>query len=186
MNQRAGLSISDSVAVVTGANLGIGRALVEELLDRGARRVYAAARNPATLAEVEALDRNRVHPLRLDVTNRAEVEAAASAAADATLLINNAGSLNFGSLLDAPLDDIRRDMEVNYFGVLDVSRAFAPSLEQSGRGGIVNLLSIVSWASMPGIGGYNASKAAAWSLTQSLRGDLKKRGIAVFGVWPRW
>jgi len=177
------LKISGIVAVVTGANRGIGRAFVEELLAQGASRVYAAARKLSDLESVVALDPSRVKPIELDVTNPSQVLEAASKASDAHLLINNAGALSFGSLLDAPFDGVRRDMEVNYFGTLAVSRAFAPVLERN-RGGLVNVLSVVSLASMPGIGGYNASKAAGWSLTQSLRGDLSKRGVAVFSVYP--
>jgi len=180
----SGLPIQSQVALVTGANRGIGRALVEALLARGAKRVYATARTAASLTPLVALDRARVRPLTLDITNPADVARAADAAPDVSLLFNNAGALAVGSLLDAPLDGVRRDMEVNYFGTLGVSRAFAPIIERNGGGGIVNVLSIVSLASMPGIGGYNASKAAAWSLTLSLRAELGPRGVSVFGVFP--
>lgn len=178
------MKIQGSVALVTGANRGIGRAFVEQLLADGAAKVYAGARSLADLTPVVALDPARVVPVQLDVTREADISAAAATAGDVTLLINNAGALTSGSVLESPEDAVRRDMEVNYFGTLAVSRAFAPVLEGNGGGALVNVLSVVSFASMPALGGYNASKAAAWSLTQSLRGELGKRGIAVFGVFP--
>jgi len=168
---------------VTGANRGIGRALVESLLAQGASRVYAAARHLADLEPVVALDPRRVVPLQLDVTNASDLAAAAGKASDVTLLINNAGALDFGSVLEAPPEAFTRDFEVNFYGPLNATRAFAPSLVR-GQGAVVNVLTVVALASMPGIGVYNASKAAAWSLTQSLRGDLGKRGVKVFSVFP--
>lgn len=178
------MKIQGSIALVTGANRGIGRALVAQLLTAGAAKVYAGARNSADLEAVRALDPARVVPLRLDITKPADIAAAAATAADTTLLINNAGVLGSGSVLSSPEDAIRQDMEVNYFGTLALSRAFAPVLEGNGGGALVNLLSVVSFVSMPGIGGYNASKAAAWSLTQSLRAELAQRNISVFSVFP--
>ena len=176
--------IGKSIALVTGANRGIGRSFVEQLLAYGARRVYAAARRKSDLEPVVALDPGRVVAIELDVTDLDQVSAAATTAEDVNLLINNAGVAHVGSVLDVSPGAARRDMEVNYFGALAVARAFAPVIEANGGGGLVNLLSVVSLASMPGIGGYNASKAAAWSLTQSLRADLGKRGISVFGIFP--
>lgn len=178
------MKIQNAVALVTGANRGIGRSIVEELLRQGARRVYATARRTEALEPVLALDRDRVRALVLDVTDPVTVDAAAAAATDVNLLVNNAGVADFGGVLDLPLDRARRDMEVNYFGLLGVTRAFAPLIEANGGGAVINLLSAVSLASMPGLGGYSASKAAAWSLTQALRGDLGKRGITVHGVFP--
>src|SRR5262249_55552482 len=164
--------IRKSIALVTGANRGIGRSFVGQLLAHGARRVYAAARRTSDLEPVVALDPSRVVAIELDVTNLDQVSAAAAAAKNVNLLINNAGVADAGSVLDVSPDAARRDMEVNYFGTLAVARAFAPVIEANGGGGLVNLLSVVSLASIPGIGVYNASKAAAWSLTQSLRADL--------------
>ncbi|MBZ5541448.1 MAG: SDR family oxidoreductase [Acidobacteriia bacterium] len=173
-----------SIALVTGANRGIGRAFVEALLERGVNRVYAAARKLTDLEPVVAIDRKRVLPLKIDITSLAEINAAAEKACDVNLLINNAGIADFGSLLDAPGESIRRNMETNYFGTLHAIRSFAPVIEKNGGGAIVNLLTIVALASMPGLGVYNASKAAAWSMTQSLRADLRKRKIRVYGVFP--
>jgi NAD(P)-dependent dehydrogenase (short-subunit alcohol dehydrogenase family) len=180
----AGMQIEDSTALVTGSNRGIGRALVEALLERGARRVYASARNASALEPVVALDPVRVRALPLDITDHAAVRAATVAASDITLLVNNAGVLSPGRLLDLDPDRARADMETNYFGTLRMVNEFAPLLIANGRGAIVNVLTIVALASMPGLAGYNASKAAAWSLTQSYRADLAQSGVAVHGVYP--
>lgn len=178
------MKIQDSIALVTGANRGIGRAFVDQLLAHGARRVYAAARKADDLKAIVALDPKRVFALALDVTDPAQVAAAAQRAADVNLLINNAGVLGVGGAAELPIEVARRNMEVNYFGTLAVSRAFAPVLKANGGGALVNVLSVASFASMPGIAGYNASKAAAWSLTQSLRADLGRQGTMVHGVFP--
>lgn len=178
------MQIEKAVALVTGANRGIGRALVEALLERGAARVYATARREADLEAVAALDPRRVQTLQLDVTKESDISAAAAAARDVTLLINNAGVADFGSLLDAPGEAVRRNVDTNYYGTLHVTRALAPVIEGNGGGAIVNVLTVVALASMPRLGVYNASKAAAWSMTQSLRADLVKRGVDVFAVFP--
>jgi NAD(P)-dependent dehydrogenase (short-subunit alcohol dehydrogenase family) len=177
------MHIKDSVALVTGANRGIGRALVEALLERGASRIYAAARDVASLDAVVRLDPRRIRALRLDVTSAEEARAAAAQAKDLTLLINNAAVLATGRLTDIPVDAVRDSMETNFFGLLNVTTAFVPVLERS-QGSIVNILTLLSLASMPGVAAYNASKAAGWSLTQSFRADLAKRGIRVHGVFP--
>ena len=163
---------------------GLGRAFVEAYLQHGAKRVYATARRKEDLAAIVALDPSRVVPLTLDVTQAKECKALATSAPDINVLINNAGALAVGNLLQATESDLRRDMEVNYFGMLSVTRALAPVIATNGGGEIVNLLSVVSLASMPGIAGYNASKAAAWSATQALRADLAKQNIRVVGVFP--
>jgi NAD(P)-dependent dehydrogenase (short-subunit alcohol dehydrogenase family) len=177
------MQIKDSVALVTGANRGIGRAFVEALLERGASRIYAAARDLASLDAVVRLDPKRIRALKLDVTSAEDARAAAAQAKDLTLLINNAGVLASGSLTDIPVDAVRGNMETNFFGLLNVITAFVPVLERS-EGSIVNILTLLSLASMPGVAAYNASKAAGWSLTQSFRADLAKRGIRVHGVFP--
>jgi NAD(P)-dependent dehydrogenase (short-subunit alcohol dehydrogenase family) len=171
------------VALVTGANRGIGRALTASLLEREADKVYAAARRTSDLAAVVSLDSKRVVPLQLDVTNAADLARAAAMTKDLKMLFNNAGVLEFGSVLEASPDAFNRAFDVNCFGVLHATRSFTPSLIQNG-GGIVNILTVVALASIPGLGVYNASKAAAWSLTQSMRADLAKRGVKVFSVFP--
>lgn len=178
------MRVEGSVAVVTGANRGLGRGFVEQLLARGAKRVYAGARDPAKLRDVVSGGGGRVVALRIDLGDPAGIAAAAGTAADATLLINNAGALGFGSQVSADLAGIRRDFETNYFGTLRVTRAFVPALEANGNGAIVNVLAVVSLVSIPGLGGYSASKAAAHSLTLGLRGELTRRGISVHGAYP--
>src|SRR3954464_4211872 len=178
------MRIEGSVAVVTGANRGLGRAFVEQLLARGAKRIYAGARDPSKLRAVASSSGGRVLALRIDLGDPAGIAAAAKTATDATLLINNAGALEFGSQVSADLAAIRRDFETNYFGTLQVTRAFIPTLEANKSSAIVNVLAIVSLVSIPGLGGYSASKAAAHSLTLGLRGELSKRGISVHGAYP--
>lgn len=177
------MQIKDSVTLVTGANRGIGRAFVDVLLERGAKRVYAAARNLSTLEAVVGLDPTRVRAVKLDVTSIADAQAAAALANDVTLLINNAAVLAAGGLADLPVAAVRDNMETNFYGLLNVTTAFVPALERHG-GAVVNILTLLSMVSMPGLAAYNASKAAGWSLTQSFRADLAKRGIAVHGVFP--
>lgn len=172
------MKLEDSVVFVTGTNRGLGRALVDEALIRGARRVYAASREGGSHVD------RRVVSLRLDVTDLNQVRAAASAAPDVELLINNAGTQKSLSVLDADPENLQRDLDVNYYGTLNVVRAFVPVLMAKPGAAIVNVLSVVSFASMPVIGGYSASKAAAWSLTQSLRGELREKGIRVHAAFP--
>jgi NAD(P)-dependent dehydrogenase (short-subunit alcohol dehydrogenase family) len=133
---------------------------------------------------VVALDPRRVRPLPLDITNAGTVRAAAAAASDVTLLVNNAGILTFARPLELDPDRARSEMETNYFGTLAMLQEFAPILIGNGGGAIVNVLTIVALASMPRLAGYNASKAAAWSLTQSYRADLAQHGVAVHAVYP--
>lgn len=178
------MNITNALAFVTGANRGIGRAFVEGLLDGGARRVYAAARNPALLEPVVALDRARIIPLKLDITNWHDVETAARASADVNLLINNAGVLASGNVLASDIGLLRQDLDTNYLGTLTMIRHFAPLIERNGGGAIINVLTLIALASMPGFGGYSASKAAAYSMTQAVRAELASKGIGVHAVFP--
>lgn len=181
------MKTKDSIALVTGANRGLGRALVEGLLTAGARRVYAGARNPRTLATLVSRAEGRIVPLELDVADPASLAAAAHVAPDVTLLINNAGVLASYNVLASTPEQVAEDFATNFFGVVATTRAFLPALERAGSAGgaaLVNVLSVVSLANMPAIGGYAASKAAAFSFTQALRGDLAKRGVEVFAVFP--
>lgn len=173
------MQIAGQTIVVTGANRGLGRSLVEALLDQGAAKVYAAARNPSAV-----LDDPRAVPVALELLDRTSIAAAARTAAGATVLINNASTAAFASPLDADPATVRNEMLVNYDGTFDVIRAFVPVLERNGSGAIVNLLSLLSLASTPPMAGYSASKAAARSLTQALRPVLKPKGISVHGVYP--
>jgi NAD(P)-dependent dehydrogenase (short-subunit alcohol dehydrogenase family) len=172
------MKLQDISAFVTGANRGLGAALVDALLARGARRVYAASRDGGPHADA------RVVSLLLDVTDPAQIRAAAAAAPDVRLLINNAGTLASMSLFAADPDQLRRDLDVNYHGTLEVARAFLPHLTAGPEAAIANVLSVAALASMPPLGGYSASKAAAWSATQAMRAELRPRNVHVHAVFP--
>jgi NAD(P)-dependent dehydrogenase (short-subunit alcohol dehydrogenase family) len=176
------MKMTSQIALVTGANRGIGRALVQALLHAGVAKVYATARSAGKLAQIPR--DQRVVALQAEVTDAASVAALAAHAADVTLLVNNAGVIDFGNVLEAPIEAFERNFATNFYGVLGMARAFAPVIEKNGGGAIVNVLTLVALASMPGLGVYNASKAAAWSLTQSLRADLAARQVAVHAVFP--
>ncbi|WP_417686085.1 SDR family oxidoreductase [Roseibium sp.] len=178
------MQISNSIVLVTGANRGTGREYVRQLLERGAAKIYAAARDVASLDAIVLQDPDRIVPIRLDITKQADIDAAAQAASDVTLLINNAGVLSFGGALDVGPDAIEQDMSVNYRGLLDMTRAFAPVIERNGGGTVVNMLSLLSFLSAPGFSAYNASKAAAWSMTMSLRAYLAPRNIEILNAFP--
>jgi NAD(P)-dependent dehydrogenase (short-subunit alcohol dehydrogenase family) len=177
------MDIPGSVALVTGANRGLGARLVAELLARGAERVYATARTPAALAGAVAAAGGRVVAVVLDVDDETSVRAAAAAAPDVTLLINNAGVLGFGNVLEGDLALVERDLRTNYLGALRTARAFVPILEANGGGAIVNVLTIIALAPVRPMAGYSASKAAAHSMTQALRAELRGRRIGVHGVY---
>lgn len=173
------MEIKDKVVLITGASRGIGRELVRAFLEAGASRVYAGARRPG-----DETDDTRIVPIELDVSSSESIQKAQKRAADTQILVNNAGVLEFGNLLEAPRDSFRRNLEVNLWGNLDMDRAFVPVLESNGGGGIVNILTLLSLVSAPGMSAYNASKAAAWSVALSLRATLSGRGIEVFNVFP--
>lgn len=169
---------------ITGANRGIGRELVIQCLNEGAARVYAGTRDPsALLLSSLPIENNRLQTVQLDVTHRASINDAAALANDCHLLINNAGVLSFGDILSATPEEIDQAFAVNFWGVLNVTSALAPALEKN-SGALVNVLTLLSLASMPGMAAYNASKAAAWSLTLSLRASLSGRNISVHSVFP--
>jgi NAD(P)-dependent dehydrogenase (short-subunit alcohol dehydrogenase family) len=178
------MKLQNATALVTGANRGIGRAFVQALLDVGVRKVYATARDRNSLESLTTLDPTRVILLQIDITDRNGISQLAEQAADVNLLINNAGVLSFGTILDTPLDAIQQQFDVNFYGNLNMTRTFVPVLERNGGGAIVNLLTLVALASMPGLAAYNASKAAAWSMTQSLRTSVADKNIAVYGFFP--
>lgn len=170
------MKISGSVALVTGANRGIGRQFALALLERGASRVYATARNPALI------DIPGVEVLQLDITDPASVAAAAARATDVDLLVNNAGISTYQNLVTGDLEKIRLEMETHYFGTLGVVRAFAPVLAANGGGAILNVLSVLSWLSYDGANAYSAAKAAEWSLTNGIRLELAAQGTLVTGL----
>src|SRR5947207_134160 len=167
------MTITDRAILVTGANRGIGQALVEEALRRGARRVYAGTRQPLAHSD------GRVTPLTLDVTNAAQIQAAVARVESLDVLVNNAGVALYDDLSDrAALD---QHLAVNLFGTHGVTQAFLPLLSRSG-GAIVNVLSVTAFASLPVLPAYSISKAAAFSLSQSLRALLAGRGVRVHAV----
>ena len=165
------MQIADSVALVTGAGRGLGQVFVQELARRGAKTVYAAARNPARLGGPGTPG----IPVELDITKPDQVTAAADRCADVNLLINNAGVMTSSPFLEAPtMDGARQEIETNYLGTLAMCRAFAPVLARGGGGAIVNLLSVTSFFTNPENGSYGASKAAEWSLTNGVRIELAR------------
>lgn len=172
------MNVTDQIALVTGANRGIGRQFVLELLERGASTVYATARRPESLAFADS----RVVPLRLDLLDHESVVAAASAARDVTIVVNNAGISTGAALVTGDLADIRREMDTHFWGTLDVIREFSPALAGNGGGAIVNILSALSWFAAPGSGAYSAAKAAEWNLTNGVRLELAAQGTLVQGV----
>ena len=171
------MNIQNAVVLVTGANRGIGLAFTRQLLARGARKVYAAARDPATVTLPG------VQALRLDVTKPEEIAAAAQQANDVTLVINNAGIAQPGGFLADDSDAVaRRIFETNFFGVLNVSKTFAPVLKVNGGGALLNVLSVASWVNGGELAAYSASKSAAWSLTNALRHELAAQKTQVLGL----
>ena len=170
------MDITGSVALVTGANRGLGRHFAQQLLERGATKVYATSRRP------ELVDVPGVEVLRLDVTDLESVAAAAAAAGDVTLLVNNAGLTTRADLVTGDLADVRLEMETHFFGTLGVIRAFAPVLARNGGGAIANVLSALSWFSTSGANAYAAAKAAEWSLTNGVRIELTDQGTSVTGI----
>jgi NADP-dependent 3-hydroxy acid dehydrogenase YdfG len=177
-------TVAEAVALVTGANRGIGAAFVQGLLDAGAQRVYAEARNPQTLATLAQRD-ERVIPIALDITDDSSVQEAAAQLIDIDLLVNNAGAALGARLIGAPdLSAARQEMEVNYFGLLRMCRAFAPILAANGGGTLINVLSILARVASPASGSYSASKASALSPTQAVRAELLSQGTRVIGVLP--
>lgn len=170
------MNIAGSVVLVTGANRGLGESFVRALLDAGAAKVYAGARDPSTVAVAGAV------PIQLDITDTHQVAAAAAELTDVTLVINNAGVSTSTSLITGDVADVHREFDTNFFGTLSVTRAFAPVLAANGGGALVNVLSVLSWVSFPGTGAYCASKAASLSLTNSIREELRGQNTQVLAL----
>jgi NAD(P)-dependent dehydrogenase (short-subunit alcohol dehydrogenase family) len=169
-------SLNGAVVLVTGANGGLGTEFVRQALDRGAAKVYASARTP------KQWDDARVVPLALDVTDPASIAAAAEEASDTTVLINNAGIGLFApSLLDTSVEDYRNLLETNTIGLFAVTKAFVPALKAAG-GGLMNVASVASWLTRPSLAAYGSTKAAVWSLTDSLRRELRDQ-VHVVGLY---
>lgn len=174
------MKIEGAIALVTGANRGLGKAWCEQLLAMGAAKVYAGARDPKSVAVGDA----RIVPIKLDVTVPEDIAAAVAACPDVTLLVNNAGKMTFAPVLaDNAIASLHDELAVNAFGLLAMSQAFAPVLARNGGGAILNMLSIVSWFVAPGVGTYSASKYAALAINEGLRIQLKGQGTQVTGVY---
>ncbi|MFC6236963.1 SDR family NAD(P)-dependent oxidoreductase [Longivirga aurantiaca] len=176
--------MTGQTALVTGANRGVGRELVSELVRRGARRVYATGRSLAALEPLVSDYPEKVVALHLDLQDATSIVEAASVATDVTLLINNAATLSTGSALLSDRATMVSMVMTNTFGTLDVIRAFTPVLESNGGGVVVNVMSLQAFSGSNGWDGYSASKAALQSLTQSMRPALKLLGIRISGAYP--
>ncbi|HEY9109034.1 MAG TPA: SDR family oxidoreductase, partial [Roseateles sp.] len=168
------MQLRNAIVFITGANRGLGRAFAQAALAAGAAKVYAAARDPASI------DLAGVVPVALDVTDADQVATAAAQCGDVTLLINNAGiSQSVGVLAADAIDVARHHFDTNVFGVWALTQAFAPVLKANGGGAVLNVLSVLSWVTLPGLAPYSASKAAAWALSNGLRAELKAQGTQV-------
>ena len=181
------LNIKDKIIFITGANRGIGKAFALKALELGAKKVYACSRDVDKLKDLVAVDDKRVIPVALDVTNQDQINAAAASAKDVDVLINNAG---MGASLGAPVfatedeTGMRTELDVNYFGIIKMTRAFASILKDNGGGALVNIISVAGLANFPFAPGYSASKHAAHAMTQNLRAELAVQGTLVSGVYP--
>jgi NAD(P)-dependent dehydrogenase (short-subunit alcohol dehydrogenase family) len=173
------MDIKGCVAFVTGANRGLGAEYVQQLLDRGASKVYAAARDPKSVKNSGAV------PIQLDVTNAEHIRSAVAECGDVNLLINNAGAVLGGRIMaDNSLENAKAEFETNVWGPFNLSKAFADTLAKNGGGAVVNVLSAVSWMSLKEVATYAMSKSAAWSFTNGLRLELARQGTQVVAVHP--
>lgn len=175
------MSLPNKVILVSGANRGIGAAIVRELLKAGVKKIYAGARDLNSLPD---FGDSRVVPLQLDVTKDDSVQKAADTAEDVDVLVNNAGTMAFGDWITSTREMIDADMNTNFYGTLRVIRAFSPHFISRRSGTIANIVSVVGLAPVPLLAGYSASKAALQSLTQALRATLAKSGVSVVGIYP--
>jgi len=174
-------TLKDKVILITGANRGIGKSLVKASLKKGASKVYATSRD---LSRMPNFGDDRVVLLELDITNNNQISKVAEMTKDTQILINNAGVLSRGNILEGKMSLIKQDMNTNYYGTVNMMRSFAPILEKNTPAKIVNIVSIVAYSSLPAIAGYSASKTALFSATQSARIELAKKGITVHAINP--
>lgn len=179
------MQVQGAIALVTGANGGIGQYYIQGLQAAGATRIYAGARNPDSLKDIATTDPDRIIPIPLDITDEASVKAAAETYLDVNLLINNAGvGFNQRLVADLNFDKVRSEIEVNYLGMVRMCLAFAPVLKANGGGAIVNMLTILAKVNFPLNASYCASKAAALLATQGLRAEFASQKTLVVGVMP--
>ncbi|MFC1757148.1 SDR family oxidoreductase [Planctomycetota bacterium] len=177
------MKVRNSTVLVTGANRGIGFALVEQALEKGAAKVYATYRSEGNRSPLDKLG-EKVVPVQLDLGDKSTIAKLAQEVSSLDILINNAGIFTGTNVMEDTEEQLRNDMETNLFGVLAVTKTLLPALRKDGPAAIVNISSIAGLAAMPEYGGYSASKAAVHSITQSIRGTLKADGISVHGVYP--
>ena len=178
------MKIENQIALVTGSNRGIGRAIVDALVERGVSKIYAAARNISSLDPLVQEHGSKIVPLELDVTSESQIAEAAEKASDATVIINNAGYLDPQDLITGDLAAARREFEINYWGPLGITRTFTPVFKANGGGTFINLSSIAGLSNYPSLPTYSDSKAAVHSLTSGARLLLSGEGINVIGVYP--
>ena len=171
----------DKVVLITGSNRGIGKSMVKALLKNGVRKIYATCRD---LKKMPVFDDDRIISLQLDITDDGEVAMITNTATDTEILINNAGTLNQGNILQGNLLGMENDLKVNYFGTIKMMRAFAPILMKNKPSIMINIVSIAAYSPLPSIAGYAASKAALYSATQSVRIELAKMDVSVYVVNP--
>ncbi len=178
INQKGNaMKLDNATVLVTGANRGLGLEFARQALARGAKKVYAGARVPASVTLAGVI------PVQLDVTDARSVAAAARELGDVDLVINNAGIAHFQQVLaDGVEDSLRAMLETNVFGILGMSRAFAPVLARNGGGAFLNVLSVASWISSPALAAYGVSKSAAWGLTNAVRNELREQGTKVLAL----
>jgi NAD(P)-dependent dehydrogenase (short-subunit alcohol dehydrogenase family) len=174
-------TLQDKVVLITGANRGIGQSLVKASLEKDARKIYATGRD---LSKMPNFGDDRVMSLELDIVNNKQITQTIEHASDTQILINNAGVLSIGTILGGEMKGMENDMNVNYYGTINIMRAFAPILEKNAPARIVNIVSIVAYSPLPSIAGYSASKSALYSATLSARIELAKKGITVHAVNP--
>lgn len=178
-------SVKGKIVLVTGANRGIGKAIVDVFIKEGADKIYAAARNLESLNPLTAAYGNRIQPIHIDLNKPETIEHAAQQADDVEWVINNAGMLNVADPLSAnAIEAMKQEMEVNVYGLMRISQAFAPVLEYNGGGVLVQLNSVASMKNFADFATYSASKAASYSITQALRDKLIAKGIRVLSVHP--
>ena len=171
----------NKTVLITGANRGIGRSFLKSLLNTDVKKIYATGRNIETLSKFKD---SRIVPLKLDITDHNQIKEVATYASDVNILINNAGILSPGNILDGDIKAMEQDLEVNYFGTIHMMRAFASVLEKNRPSRIVNIVSIVAYSPLASIAGYSASKAALYSCTLSARTELAHKGVKVHAVNP--
>ncbi len=174
-------TFKDKVILITGANRGIGKSLVKASLEKGAKKIYATARD---IEKIPNFGDERVITLKLDITDNTQISHVVERTKDLEILINNAGIINHGNIIDSEISKIEKDMQTNYFGTIEMMKAFAPVLVANQPSKIINVASIVAYSSLPAIAGYSASKAALYSASQSVRIELEKKGVEVHIVNP--